>query len=58
MPPVAVNICEPPEHIAAPAGLIVPVGDEAEVIVAVLDAGPLQVPLKIITLYVPDCVAV
>ena len=58
MPPVAVNSCEPPEHIAALAGLIVPLGDEAVVIADVFEAGPLQVPLKIITLYVPACVAV
>ena len=40
------------------AGLIASVGDEAVVITDVLDAGPLQVPLKIITLYVPIAVAV
>ena len=57
MPPVAVNNCEPPEHMLALAGLIVPVGEEAKVIVAVLDAGPLHVPLKITTLYVPAVVA-
>ena len=47
---MAVNNCEPPEHMAALEGLIVPVGDEAVVITDVFDAGPLHVPLKITTL--------
>ena len=57
MPPVAVNCCEPPEQIEALAGLIVPVGGDVIVITEVLDAGPLQVALKITTLKVPAVVA-
>ena len=50
MPPVAVSICELPGQMLAVAGLIVPVGDDAAVITDVFVAGPLQVPLVIITL--------
>ena len=39
------------------AGVIFPVGLDAIVIVDVFDAGPLQVPLVITTLYVPADVA-
>ena len=57
VPPVAVNNCEPPEQIDALAGFIVPVGVVPTVITELFDAGPLQLPLKIITVYVPASVA-
>ncbi|MBK7291539.1 MAG: hypothetical protein IPI78_15630 [Chitinophagaceae bacterium] len=45
------------QQIDAVAGLMVPVGVVPTVITELLDAGPLQVPLKIITVYVPASVA-
>ena len=50
MPPVAVSICELPGQMPALAGLIVPVGDDDAVITDAFDAGPLHIPLVIITL--------
>ena len=44
VPPVAVKIVEPPEHIEAVVGEMVPVGADAEVTVEVFDAGPSQSP--------------
>ena len=38
-------------------GDIVPVGADATITVDVLDAGPLQLPWCMVTLYVPACVA-
>ncbi len=41
----------------AVAGLIVPEGAELVVITELLDAGPEQLPLKIVAVYVPAAVA-
>ena len=58
VPPVAVNTCEPPGQMAAIAGEIVPLGAEATVTSALLDAGPSQSPWCIVAEYVPVCVTV
>ena len=57
MPPVAVSTTEPPWQIVPEAGEIVPVGAVANVITEVFNAGPLHVPCRMITKYVPGAVA-
>ena len=44
--------------MVAVAGVILPVGVDATVIVEVFDAGPLQVPVLMTTLKVPAAIAV
>ena len=44
VPPVAVSVCEPPGHIDARPGEIVPVGAEATVTTELFEAGPVQSP--------------
>src|SRR5688572_8628245 len=53
VPPVAVNICVALSQSVAEAGVIVPAGVGSCVITELLEAGPLQVPFVMITLYVP-----
>ena len=43
-PPVAVSVVDPPAHMDAFAGVIVPVGAAAPVTLAVFEASPLQSP--------------
>ena len=58
LPPVAVSSTVLPSQIEALAGDIVPVGTDASETTEVFDAGPLQPPWLIITLYVPTWVTV
>ena len=44
VPPVAVNVVEPPGHIEADEGVIFPVGADATVTVDEFDAVPSQLP--------------
>ena len=44
VPPVAVSVVDPPEHIAPFAGEIFPVGADAIVTDDVFEAGPSQLP--------------
>ncbi len=57
VPPVTVNVCEPPGQMLAVAGLMEPEGAELVVITELLDAGPEQLPLKMVAVYVPAAVA-
>ena len=58
VPPVAVKICESFSHNDAVAGLIVPAGADSCVITDVFDAGPVQLPFVMVTLYVPASLTV
>ncbi len=57
VPPVAVSVNEPPVQIDPLAGLTDPEGAELVVITELLDAGPEQLPLMIVAVYVPAVVA-
>ncbi len=51
------SVNEPPVQIDPLAGLTDPEGAELVVITELLDAGPEQLPLKMVAVYVPAAVA-
>jgi hypothetical protein len=58
LPPEATIVIVEPAQIFPEVGLMVPVGELPWVITALLDAGPEQLPLNIVAVYVPGAVAV